>query len=94
MAPSIVLDARDAEGGDPLREKLAQLAAGPLVIDLSLVPYLNSASLSELLRLRRRLRNTQIVLRDARPLTLRVLRAVNFNRLFEIDTVSCATGEG
>jgi anti-anti-sigma factor len=85
---TIMLDVADAEGGDALRDKFARLGPGPLVIDLSRVPYLNSASLRELLRLRHRMKGEPIVLRDARPLTLRVLRAVNFNRLFEIETLS------
>jgi hypothetical protein len=55
-----------------------------VTLDFSGIDYLTSERMSELLRLRRRLPRAHIVLLAANPLMLRILRAVGFDKLFEV----------
>ena len=57
----------------------------PAVVDLSNVRYLDSAFLSALIRLRRRLPDVSITLVIATPSVRRVLELTEMHRLFEID---------
>lgn len=56
----------------------------PIVIDLSQVRYLDSAFLSALVRLRRRLPNCPITLVVEAPSVRRIFELTEMNRLFEI----------
>ena len=64
--------------------KLPFIDHGPVTLDLSGISYVTAAGLSDLVKLRRRLPEARIVLRDPSPTTLRVLRAVGFDTIFEI----------
>ncbi len=79
-----VLPDADGDCAVDLRRKLAPVAAG-VTIDLSHVPYLSAAALTELVRFRKRVPGEAIVLREPNPLTLRTLNIVGFNALFQID---------
>jgi anti-anti-sigma factor len=57
---------------------------GPAVIDLTKCTYVDSTFLSELVRLRKRLKEHPITLLGASGAVMRVLRLVNFDRLFVI----------
>lgn len=85
METTIFIDEADLELVPSIRSKLEPIVSGPVVIDLSGVPYLTSSVLTELIRLRKRLPDTAIVLRSPRALTQRVLRTVSFDRLFSIE---------
>jgi anti-anti-sigma regulatory factor len=83
---SVLLEPQDRDGGEGLKQKLALEETATIVIDLSLVPYLGSSALTELVRLRRRMRHSRIILRDPNVLTRRILGTVNFEELFEMQT--------
>jgi anti-anti-sigma regulatory factor len=57
---------------------------GPTVIDLTKVTYVDATFLSELIRLRRRLKQLPITLAGANGKVMRVLKLVSFESLFEI----------
>jgi anti-anti-sigma factor len=63
---------------------LPLIDAGPVTLDLSEIDYVTSAGLSALVKLRRRLPTARITLLAPRPLTLRVLNTVGFDKMFEI----------
>ncbi len=57
----------------------------PVVVDLSEVRYLDSAFLSALVRLRRRLPSCSITLVVATPSVRRILELTDMHRLFSIE---------
>jgi anti-anti-sigma factor len=71
------------------REEMASLFEalrpdGPAVIDLTKVTYVDSMFLSELVKLRRRLREHPITLAGANGNVADLLRLVSFDELFEL----------
>ena len=74
----------DGDCTEELRIALDPIADGDLTIDLSQVPYLPSSALTELARLRRRMRNEPIVLYGPNALVTRTLNVVGFNKIFTI----------
>jgi len=70
---------------DEVEARLSVLNGGaPVVIDLSDVRYLDSAFLSALVRLRRRLPNCPIALVVQAPSVRRIFELTEMHRLFEI----------
>jgi anti-anti-sigma factor len=59
--------------------------SAPVVVDLSAVRYLDSAFLSALVRLRRRLPSSSITLVVATPSVRRILELTDMHRLFSIE---------
>lgn len=66
----------------------------PAVVDLSNVRYLDSAFLSVLIRLRRRLPECKITLIVKTPSVRRVLELTEMQRLFDVEDRSLPTTEG
>jgi anti-anti-sigma factor len=60
--------------------------AAPIVIDLADVRYLDSAFLSALVRLRRRLPNSEITLVVQAPSVRRIFELTEMHRLFTIES--------
>ena len=58
--------------------------SAPVVIDLSEVRYLDSAFVSALVRLRRRIPDTEITLVATSPSVLRIFELTEMKRLFRI----------
>jgi len=77
----------DGDCTSDLRRRLEYVTGG-VTIDLSHVPYLTSSALTELVRLRKRLRDERIVLYAPNPLVFRTLNVVGFNKMFAIDAVA------
>jgi anti-anti-sigma factor len=74
--------------------RLSVLDGGmPVSIDLSEVRYLDSAFLSALVRLRRRLPECPITLIVEAPSVRRIFELTEMHRLFEITTVKPELGE-
>lgn len=71
-----------------LRIALRAIPNEPVAIDLSRVPYLTSAALTELVRFRKAYAGDRIVLQQPSPLVLRTLNIVGFNKLFSIRTAA------
>jgi anti-anti-sigma factor len=61
--------------------------SAPVVVDLSAVRYLDSAFLSALVRLRRRLPSASITLVVTTPSVRRILELTDMHRLFAIEGV-------
>jgi anti-anti-sigma factor len=73
--------------------RLAVLEGGaPITIDLSEVRYLDSAFLSALVRLRRRLPECPITLVVESPSVRRVFELTEMHRLFRISSLSAESG--
>jgi anti-anti-sigma factor len=74
--------------------RLSVLDGGaPIVIDLTDVRYLDSAFLSALVRLRRRLPSSAITLVVEAPSVRRIFELTEMHRLFTIETASPKVGE-
>ena len=71
-----------------LRIALRDIPTEPVAIDLSRVPYLTSAALTELVRFRKAYAGDSIVLQQPNALVLRTLNIVGFNKLFSIQTAA------
>ncbi len=67
--------------------------SAPIVIDLSDVRYLDSAFLSALVRLRRRLPNSAITLVVEAPSVRRIFELTEMHRLFTIEAPPPKVGE-
>jgi anti-anti-sigma factor len=67
--------------------------SAPIVIDLSDVRYLDSAFLSALVRLRRRLPNSAITLVVEAPSVRRIFELTEMHRLFTIEAPQPKVGE-
>jgi anti-anti-sigma factor len=67
--------------------------SAPIVIDLSDVRYLDSAFLSALVRLRRRLPNSTITLVVEAPSVRRIFELTEMHRLFTIEAPQPKVGE-
>jgi anti-anti-sigma factor len=66
--------------------------SAPITIDLSQVRYLDSAFLSALVRLRRRLPEASITLVVESPSVRRVFELTEMHKLFQIDSLSADNG--
>jgi anti-anti-sigma factor len=72
-----------------LRNALRNAPTESLAIDLSGVPYLTSAALTELVRFRKTCAaGESIVLKRPNALVLRTLHIVGFNKLFSIENAA------
>ena len=67
-----------------VRAAFAELAGSDVTIDMSGALVVRASALTEFMTLRRRLKDSRIVVFGARPAVLRTLNAVGFNKLFEI----------
>lgn len=76
-----------------MEARLAVLdGSAPITIDLSAVRYLDSAFLSALVRLRRRLPEASITLVVESPSVRRVFELTEMHKLFRIDPLSADNG--
>lgn len=76
-----------------MEARLAVLdGSAPITIDLSQVRYLDSAFLSALVRLRRRLPEASITLVVESPSVRRVFELTEMHKLFQIDSLSADNG--
>jgi anti-anti-sigma regulatory factor len=88
---AVITIAADSDGDCTLdlRQKIAGVE-GAVTIDLSGVPYLPASSLTELVRLRKRLGDEEIVLSEPNALVFRTLNVVGFNSIFAIQRTNGA----
>lgn len=78
--------AEDLDAARPeMRAAFEGLSGSHVSIDMSATIHLRASALAEFMKLRRRLKDSRIVLIGPRPAVLRTLNAVGFNKLFEIE---------